>query len=61
MAGWDPLVNEIFLRAIEAGSPAERAAVLETSCRDDAELRRKVGGPAAGPRRRRKLPGSPRP
>jgi eukaryotic-like serine/threonine-protein kinase len=42
MADWDPLVNEVFLRAIEAGSPAERVAVLETSCRDDAELRRKV-------------------
>jgi hypothetical protein len=42
MADWDPLVNEIFLQAIEAGSPAEQVAVLETSCRDDAELRRKV-------------------
>ena len=35
-------VNEIFLRAIEAGSPSERAAVLDRSCGDDAELRRKV-------------------
>jgi eukaryotic-like serine/threonine-protein kinase len=42
MADWDPLVNAIFLRAIEAGSPTERVAILETSCRDDAELRRKV-------------------
>jgi serine/threonine protein kinase len=42
MADWDPLVNEIFLRAIEAGSPAERAVVLDRSCRDDADLRRKV-------------------
>ena len=42
MADWDPSVNEIFLRAIEAGSPSERTAVLDRSCRDDAELRRKV-------------------
>jgi serine/threonine protein kinase len=42
MADWDPLVNEIFVRAIEASSPAGRAAVLDQSCRDDAELRRKV-------------------
>jgi serine/threonine protein kinase len=42
MADWNPLVNEIFVRAIEAGSPAERAAVLDQSCRDDADLRRKV-------------------
>ena len=39
---WDPFVNEIFLKAIEAGSPADRAAVLDRTCRDDAELRRKV-------------------
>jgi serine/threonine protein kinase len=42
MADWDPVVNEIFLRAVEAGSPAGRAAVLDRACRDDAELRRKV-------------------
>jgi tRNA A-37 threonylcarbamoyl transferase component Bud32 len=42
MADWDPLVNEIFARAIEAGSPAERAAVLDRSCRGDARLRHKV-------------------
>ena len=42
MADWDPLVNEIFEQAIEAGSPAKRAAVLDRSCRGDAELRRKV-------------------
>jgi hypothetical protein len=42
MADWDPLVNEIFVRAIEAGPPAERAAVVERSCRDDADLRREV-------------------
>jgi serine/threonine protein kinase/tetratricopeptide (TPR) repeat protein len=39
---WDPRVNEIFLKAIEAGSPAGRAAILDESCRDSAELRRKV-------------------
>ena len=42
MANWDPRVNEIFLQAIEAGSPAERVAILEGSCRDDVDLRRKV-------------------
>jgi serine/threonine protein kinase/tetratricopeptide (TPR) repeat protein len=42
MADWDPLVNEIFLRAIEAGSPAERVAILQTSCRDNPDLRRRV-------------------
>ncbi len=42
MADWDPSVNEIFLRAIEAGSPSERAAVLDRSCGDNVELRRKV-------------------
>jgi serine/threonine protein kinase/tetratricopeptide (TPR) repeat protein len=42
MADWDPLVNEIFVQAIEAGSPAGRVAVLDRSCRDDADLRRKV-------------------
>ena len=42
MADWDPSVNEIFVRAIEAGSPSERAAVLDRSCGDDVELRRKV-------------------
>jgi eukaryotic-like serine/threonine-protein kinase len=42
MADWDPLVNEIFLRAVEAGSPAERGAVLDRSCGHDADLRGKV-------------------
>jgi eukaryotic-like serine/threonine-protein kinase len=42
MADWDPSVNEIFVRAIEAGSLSERAAVLDRSCGDDVELRRKV-------------------
>ena len=42
MADWNPLVNEIFLRAIEAGSPSERGAVLDRSCGGDVELRRKV-------------------
>jgi hypothetical protein len=42
MADWDLLVNEVFLRAIEAGSPAERVAVLEVSCQDNPDLRRKV-------------------
>ena len=42
MADWDPLVNDIFVRAIEAGSPAERSAILDRSCGNDAALRRKV-------------------
>ncbi len=42
MADWDPSINEIFIRAIEAGSPTERAAVLDQSCAGDVELRRKV-------------------
>ncbi len=42
MADWDPLVNEIFLRAVEAGSPAERATIVDRACGDDAELWRKV-------------------
>ncbi len=42
MADWDPLVNELFLRALAAGSASERAAVLDESCTDDVELRRKI-------------------
>jgi serine/threonine protein kinase len=42
MADWDPLVNDIFLKAIEAGSPADRAAILEQAFRDDPDRRRKV-------------------
>ena len=42
MAEWDPLVNEIFVRAIEAGSASERADVLDRMCGGDVELRRKV-------------------
>ena len=42
MADWDPLANEIFMRAIEAGSIEARAEILDQSCRDVAELRRKV-------------------
>ena len=51
MADWDPAVNEIFTRAVEAGSPTERAAVLDQSCGDDAELRRKVEALLYRPRR----------
>ena len=39
MAYWDPLIDEIFIRALEAGSPAEQAAFLNRSFRDDGELR----------------------
>ncbi len=42
MAQWDPVVNEIFLKAIEAATPADRATVLDRSCGDDPEVRRKV-------------------
>ncbi len=42
MAQWDPVVNEIFLKAIEADTPADRATVLDRSCGDNPELRRKV-------------------
>ncbi len=42
MAEWDPLVNDIFVRAIEAGSPAGRSAVVDNSCGADSALRRKV-------------------
>ncbi len=42
MAEWDPVVNEIFVKAIEAPTPADRATVLDRSCGDDRELRRKV-------------------
>jgi hypothetical protein len=42
MASWNPLVNEIFLRAIEADSAAERAAIVEAYCQADAVLRSKV-------------------
>ena len=42
MIDWDPRVNEIFLKAIEAGSSAGRTAILDEFCRDSAELRRKV-------------------
>jgi non-specific serine/threonine protein kinase/serine/threonine-protein kinase len=42
MASWDPRVNEIFLKAIEAPLAGERGAVLDKECQSDSELRRKV-------------------
>jgi hypothetical protein len=36
------LVEDIFLAALDRGTPQERAAYLDNACKDDAELRRRV-------------------
>ncbi|MGH7202619.1 MAG: serine/threonine-protein kinase [Planctomycetaceae bacterium] len=36
------VVEDIFLAALEQGTPEERAAFLDTACKDDADLRRRV-------------------
>jgi serine/threonine protein kinase/WD40 repeat protein len=36
------LVEDIFLAALEKGTPAERAAYLSEACKDDQDLRRRV-------------------
>jgi hypothetical protein len=36
------LVEDIFLAALEKGTPEERAAFLNAACKDDADLRRRV-------------------
>lgn len=42
MAAWTPRANEIFLSALDFATPAERAAHLDATCGNDAELRRQV-------------------
>src|SRR5689334_16989834 len=39
---WKPRANEVFLQAVESPSGPARAALLDSSCGDDAELRRQV-------------------
>ena len=34
------LVEDIFLAALEKGTPEERAAFLNVACKDDSDLRR---------------------
>jgi tRNA A-37 threonylcarbamoyl transferase component Bud32 len=42
MPVWDPKANEIFGRALDCASAAERQLVLDESCRGDSQLRERV-------------------
>src|SRR5216683_5029373 len=42
MAYWNPSANEIFLSAVEIGSPEQRRAYLDSACAGNAGLRRAV-------------------
>ena len=42
MAAWNPRVNQIFVRAIEADSPTERLALLESAFAAEPDLRTPV-------------------
>ena len=42
MADWNPSANEIFLNAVESGSPEQRCAYLDSACAGDTGLRRAV-------------------
>lgn len=42
MADWNPQANDIFVRAAEVESPAERRIFLDQQCGDDATLRAQV-------------------
>jgi WD40 repeat protein/serine/threonine protein kinase len=44
MAVWNPEANELFLRAVDIRSPAERRAYLDQACGGNAELRAQVEG-----------------
>src|SRR5215831_2726299 len=39
---WNPRANDVFLQAVEAPAGPARAAVLDSVCGGDAELRRQV-------------------
>jgi hypothetical protein len=38
MTTWDPRANDLFLKALELASPAERRAFLDAACAGDAAL-----------------------
>jgi serine/threonine protein kinase/Tfp pilus assembly protein PilF len=42
MGAWNPRANEIYLQAMELGSPQQRQAFLNEACGDDAALRAEV-------------------
>jgi serine/threonine protein kinase/WD40 repeat protein len=42
MADWNPQANEIFLKALDIGSPDERLDLLDSACAGDSALRAKV-------------------
>jgi eukaryotic-like serine/threonine-protein kinase len=44
MADWNPSANEIFLNAVEIGSPEQRRAYLDAACAQDQGLRQAVEG-----------------
>ena len=54
MADWNPAANEIFLNAVEIGSPEKRRAYLESACARNADLRRAVDAPL---QRKKSYPG----
>jgi serine/threonine-protein kinase len=55
-------VEDIFLAALDKGTPEERAAYLDSACQDDSDLRRRVEHlPAANPKAGSFLEGPARP
>src|SRR5437868_1166929 len=42
MTTWNPRANELFLQALELGSPGERQEYLDGACAGDAALRAEV-------------------
>ena len=42
MADWNPAANEIFLNAMEIGSPDERRVYLDSACAGDTKLQEAV-------------------
>src|SRR5215471_17673171 len=42
MAVWNPRANDLFLRALEVGDPAQRRAFVARACGGDAELAAQV-------------------
>ena len=42
MTNWDPRANELFLKALELGSPEAQADFLDRACGGDAALRGEV-------------------
>src|SRR5262245_31102871 len=42
MTTWNPRANDLFLKALELASPAERQQYLDAACAGDAVLRHEV-------------------